>query len=100
MTGIGQDLRRPVAIIDTCNASNYSTLAGATRVSGVYETTPDNAEREMATSEQVQQVTGQQVEGMWTVAAAAQYLRVSKSWLYRQSAAGLVPVVRLGRATE
>jgi len=52
----------------------------------------------MATSEQAQQGTGQHIEGMWTVDEAAKHLRVSKSWLYRQSAAGLVPVVRLGRS--
>ena len=42
--------------------------------------------------------TARQHEGMWTVDEAAQHLRVSKSWLYRQAAAGQVPVVRLGRS--
>jgi len=49
-------------------------------------------------SEQVRQEDGQAVEpGLWTVAQAAQYLQISTVWLYKHAAAGLVPVVRLGR---
>ncbi|RKH09748.1 DNA-binding protein [Corallococcus sp. CA053C] len=44
------------------------------------------------------QAEGHVAPGYWTVEQAAKYLQVSKSWLYRQTEAGLVPVVRMGRS--
>jgi excisionase family DNA binding protein len=36
-------------------------------------------------------------EGLWTVADVASYLRLSRSWVYQASAAGMLPCVRIGR---
>jgi excisionase family DNA binding protein len=36
------------------------------------------------------------VGSLWTVAEVAAYLRVSRSWLYHRSAAGLLPCLRVG----
>ena len=33
---------------------------------------------------------------LWTVADVAAYLRVSRSWVYHRSAAGLLPCLRVG----
>ena len=33
---------------------------------------------------------------LWTVADVATYLRVSRSWVYPRSAAGLLPCLRVG----
>ena len=33
---------------------------------------------------------------LWTVAEVAAYLRVSRSWVYHRSAAGLLPCLRVG----
>lgn len=33
---------------------------------------------------------------LWTVADVATYLRVSRSWVYHRSAAGLLPCLRVG----
>lgn len=54
----------------------------------------------MMTTEQGKQGTGPQAESLWTVDEAAAHLRVSKSWMYRQVASGLVPTVRLGRSVR
>jgi len=36
------------------------------------------------------------VGSLWTVAEVAAYLRVSRSWVYHRSAAGLLPCLRFG----
>jgi len=36
------------------------------------------------------------VGSLWTVAEVAAYLRVSRSWVYHRSAAGLLPCLRVG----
>ena len=33
---------------------------------------------------------------LWTVADVATYLRVSRSWVYHRSAAGMLPCLRVG----
>jgi excisionase family DNA binding protein len=33
---------------------------------------------------------------LWTVAEVADYLRVSRSWVYHRAAAGLLPCLHLG----
>ncbi len=33
---------------------------------------------------------------LWTVADVATYLRVSRSWVYHRSAAGMLPFLRVG----
>jgi len=33
---------------------------------------------------------------LWTVAEVAAYLRVSRSWVYHRTAAGLLPCLRVG----
>ncbi len=38
----------------------------------------------------------QHVGSLWTVAEVAAYLRVSRSWVYHRSAAGLLPCLRVG----
>ncbi len=36
------------------------------------------------------------LEPLWTVRDVAAYLRTSVSWVYRESAAGALPVLRIG----
>ena len=36
------------------------------------------------------------MSSLWTVADVATYLRVSRSWVYHRSAAGLLPCLRVG----
>jgi excisionase family DNA binding protein len=36
------------------------------------------------------------VDSLWTVADVANYLRVSKSWVYHRALAGLLPHLRVG----
>ncbi len=33
---------------------------------------------------------------LWTVADVAEFLRVSRSWVYRQAAAGVLPCIQVG----
>ncbi|GMU58942.1 MAG: hypothetical protein AMXMBFR34_07050 [Myxococcaceae bacterium] len=38
------------------------------------------------------------IEPLWNAADLARFLKVSKSWVYQASAAGVVPCVRIGAA--
>src|SRR5690349_10212058 len=37
-------------------------------------------------------------EALWSVSDLAKFLKMSKSWVYQSSAAGLIPCVRIGAA--
>jgi excisionase family DNA binding protein len=34
-------------------------------------------------------------EGLWTPQQVAEYLKVSRSWVYQKAEAGLIPVIRM-----
>lgn len=49
-----------------------------------------------AEKEQFQQPEDPAEDTLWTVADAARYLRISKSWVYQGVAAGRIPHLKIG----
>ena len=41
------------------------------------------------------EVISGELEGLWTPQQVANYLKVSRSWVYQKAEAGLIPVIRM-----
>jgi excisionase family DNA binding protein len=41
------------------------------------------------------EITQGEQEGLWTPQEVANYLKVSRSWVYQKAEAGLIPVIRM-----